>query len=75
MGGGMVAGLLVISIVAGLGSAAMALILGQAFWVAALAYMLGGMLGAGLGLVWGCLWARIARWRDLVQQRSRQNEL
>lgn len=66
----MVAGFLVISIIAGLGSAAMALILGQALWIVALAYLLGGLLGVSLGLVWGCLWARIGRWRDLALQRG-----
>jgi hypothetical protein len=66
----MVAGFLVLGIAAGLVAGATALIAGHAFWVVALAYM----LGAGLGLVWGCLWARIERWRGLVQQRSRQNE-
>jgi Na+/melibiose symporter-like transporter len=65
----MVAGFLVISIVAGLGSAAMALILGQAVWIVALAYLLGGMLGVGLGLVWGCLWAWVGQWRDLTLAR------
>jgi len=47
----MVAGFLIIIIVAGLGSAVVALILGQSFWVVALAYILGGMLGLGLAVV------------------------
>lgn len=66
----MVAGFLVVSIVAGLGSAVMALILGQALWIVALAYLLGGLLGVSLGLVWGCLWAWVGTWRDLTLQRS-----
>ncbi len=57
----MVAGFLVLGFVAGLASAAIALILGHALWVAGLAYVLGGMLGLGLGLVWGFLCARIDR--------------
>lgn len=69
----MVAGLLVISIVAGVGSAAMALILGQSLWVVALTYLLGGMLGAGLGLIWGCVWGRVAHWRSQMRQRSPQH--
>jgi hypothetical protein len=61
----MVAGFLVLGFVAGLGSAAVALILGYALWAALLAYVLGGMLGLGLGLVWGFLCARIDRLPDL----------
>jgi hypothetical protein len=42
-------------------SAVTELILGHALWVAALAYMLGGMLGMGLALVGNTLWAQAAR--------------
>ena len=37
------------------------MLLGHALWVAALAYMLGGTLGMGLSLVWGCLWTAMGR--------------
>ena len=37
----------------------MGLILGYSLWIVLLAYMLGGMLGVGLGLIWGFLCAQI----------------
>ena len=46
----MVAGFLVLGIAAGLVAGGTALAAGQALWVAALAYVLGGMLGMGLGI-------------------------
>ena len=46
----MVAGFLVLGIAAGLVAGGTALIAGHALWVAGLAYMLGGMLGMGLGI-------------------------
>ena len=46
----MVAGFLVLGIAAGLVAGAAALIAGHALWVAGLAYILGGMLGMGLGI-------------------------
>lgn len=46
----MVAGFLVLGIAAGLLAGAGALVAGHAVWVAGLAYMLGGMLGMGLGI-------------------------
>ncbi len=46
----MVAGFLVLGIAAGLVAGGTALVAGQALWVAGLAYMLGGMLGMGLGI-------------------------
>jgi hypothetical protein len=55
----MVAGFLVLGLVAALGSSAMALILGYSLWIVLLSYMLGGMLGVSLGLIWGFLCARI----------------
>jgi hypothetical protein len=67
----MVAGLLVISIIAGLGSAALALILGQSLWAVALTYMLGGVLGAGLGLIWGWLWGRVMHWRNRARSAAK----
>lgn len=45
----MIAGFLVLGVAAGLVAGATALIMGHALWVAGLAYMLGGMLGTGLG--------------------------
>jgi hypothetical protein len=68
----MIAGLLVIGVVAGLLAAATALVAGHALWVAGLAYMLGGMLGMGLGLAWGALWCLAARVRGAGMQRGRQ---
>ena len=55
----MVVGFLVEGLVAALGSSAMGLILGYSLWIVLLAYMLGGMLGVGLGLIWGFLCAQI----------------
>lgn len=46
----MVAGFLVLGIAAGLVAGGTVLIAGHALWLAVLAYMLGGMLGMGLGL-------------------------
>jgi hypothetical protein len=46
----MIAGFLVLGIAAGLVAGGTALVAGQALWVAALAYVLGGMLGMGLGI-------------------------
>jgi high-affinity Fe2+/Pb2+ permease len=46
----MVAGFLVLGIAAGLVAGGTVLIAGHALWVAGLAYMLGGMLGMGLGI-------------------------
>ena len=46
----MVAGFLVLGIAAGLVAGAAALVAGHAIWVAGLAYVLGGMLGMGLGI-------------------------
>lgn len=47
----MVAGFLVLGIAAGLVSGGSVLIAGQEFWHAVVAYVLGGMLGFGLGAV------------------------
>jgi hypothetical protein len=55
----MVAGCLIIGVVAGLWTGATALILGHSLWVAGMAYVLGGMLGMVLGLVWGYVWSWI----------------
>jgi hypothetical protein len=65
----MVAGLLVIGIGAGLLSAAVALALGHGLWAAALAYVLGGLLGAALGLAWGALWSLARRLRGAGPRR------
>ena len=46
----MIAGFLVLGIAAGLVAGAAALIAGHALWVAGLGYVLGGMLGMGLGI-------------------------
>lgn len=55
----MVAAFLILGIVAGLGTAAAALILGHALWIVVLAYMMGGMLGMGLSLSLGSAWRLI----------------
>lgn len=66
----MVAGFLVIGILAGLLTGEVALAFGHALWVAGLAYMLGGMLGMSLGLAWGFLWTLVARQIDFRRQHQ-----
>jgi hypothetical protein len=54
----MIAGFLVLGIAAGLAAGAGALLAGHALWVAALAYVMGGMLGMGLGVMLALAGAR-----------------
>jgi hypothetical protein len=72
----MIAGFLVLGLLAALGSSAIALILGYSFWIALLAYMLGGTLGGmlamGAGVVRRFLCAQIRGLHCAMQSQGHQ---